>query len=233
MTRTRWIIFALACALLLGVLVVNSKKDDVDVSQLNPGTLITEGDATDHVYGNKNAKVVIYEYGDFQCPGCGGAHPQLKTIKEKYKDQIAFVFRNLPLTSIHPNALAAATVAGAAAQQGKFWEMHDKLYENQSAWENLSASQRGDVFVDYAQQLGLNVDQFKTDLTSRAVSNKISTDRALAAKVKAEATPTILIGDEKMPSDVINNLVQQDGKLLSERIEAAIKASGGTLPASE
>src|SRR6478672_343329 len=132
MTRSRWIIFVLICVVTLGGLVLLSKKDTVNVDKEDPTKAVSETASSigDHVYGNKAAKVVLIEYGDFQCPGCGGAFPQLKTIKETYKDQIAFIFRDFPLTTIHPNALAAATAAESAGLQGKFWEMHDMLYEN-------------------------------------------------------------------------------------------------------
>lgn len=232
MTRTRWIIFAIACTLLLGILVANSKKNDVNVSNLDPAKVINEGDSADHVFGNKDAKVILVEYGDFQCPGCGAAFTQLKSIKETYKDQMAFVFRNFPLTSIHPNALAAATAAGAADKQGKFWEMHDLLYQNQKAWENLSVSQRGDAFIGYAKQLSLNTDTFKQDMSSQSVSNKISSDRALGARVKVDSTPTLFLNGQKLSNDVITSVVQSDGKLLKDKIEAAIKAAGGTVPSS-
>jgi protein-disulfide isomerase len=230
MTRTRWIIFAIACVLLLGILVSSSKKNNVNVSKLDPEKILTEGDSADHVFGNKDAKVVLIEYGDFQCPGCGAAYPQLKTLSETYKDQVAFVFRNFPLTTIHPNALAAATAAGAAAKQGKFWEMHDLLYESQKSWENLSVAQRGDAFIGYAKQLGLNVDTFKQDMSSQSVANKISSDRSLGARVKVDSTPTLFLNGTKVQNDVITSVVQSDGKLLKEKIEAAIKATGGTLP---
>ena len=232
MTRARWIIFAAVCLVLLGFLVVSSKKDAVDVSKLNTSAVITEGDGTDHVFGNKNAKVVLIEYGDFQCPGCGGAYSKIKSIKETYKDQVAFVFRNMPLTTIHPNALAAASAAGAAARQGKFWEMHDKLYENQSSWENLSANQRNAAFEGYAKDLNLNVDQFKEDMTGSEVRAKIAVDRAIAAKVQVTSTPTFYIGSDKMADNIVTNVVQDDGKLLKEKLDAAIKSTGGTPPAA-
>lgn len=230
MTKARWIIFAAVCVLLLGFLVVNSKENDIDVSTIDQNAVIASGVATDNVFGNKNAKVVVIEYGDFQCPGCAGAFPNIKEIKQTYKDKIAFVFRHFPLTTIHPNALAASTSAEAAGKQGKFWEMHDKLYENQDAWENVSASQRGELFAEYARQIGLNVDTFKTDLSSKAVADKITADRALGARAKVSSTPTVIVNGETMSSEVITNLVQVDGKQITDKIDAALKEAGETLP---
>jgi protein-disulfide isomerase len=222
MTRTRWIIFGLICLLTLGGLVASSKKNSIDVSSTDPAKIIT-GANGDHVFGNADAKVILFEYGDFQCPGCGGAYPQLKTITEKYKDKIAFVFRNFPLTSIHPNALAAATVAEAAAQQGKYWEMHDKLYETQGSWTNVSASARGDVFLQYARDLGLNTDQFTKDLSGKTVADKIARDRALAGKLKVDSTPTIYINNEKASSAMISDLAQAKGDLLTKKLDENLK----------
>jgi protein-disulfide isomerase len=232
MSRTRWIIFAIACVLLLGILVANSKKNDVNVSNVDPAKIITSGDTADHVYGNKDSKVVLMEYGDFQCPGCGAAYPELKSIKEAYKDKIAFVFRNFPLTTLHPNALAAATTAGAAAKQGKFWEMHNLLYESQKSWENLTISDRGDAFIGYAKQLGLNVDTFKQDMSSQAVASKISSDRALGAKQNVNSTPSLFLNGKLVPNNIVTGVIQGDGKLLKAELDKAIQESGGTPPSA-
>jgi len=222
MTRTRWIIFGLICLLALAGIVVFNKKDSVDVSSTDPASVIT-GENGDHVYGKTDAKVILFEYGDFQCPGCGGAFAKIKTIKETYKDKIAFVFRNFPLTSIHPNALAAATAAEAASLQGKFWEMHDKLYESQDSWSAISAAERTNVFVQYATSLGLNAEQFKTDMSSKTVSDKIARDRALAGKLDVSSTPTLYVNDEKLNSDIISDVVQADGSLLIKKIDEKLK----------
>jgi protein-disulfide isomerase len=222
MTRTRWIIFALICLLGLAGLVVFSKKDDVNVKDTDASKIVTS-DNGDHVYGNKNAKVVLYEYGDFQCPACSGAFPNLKTIKEEYKDKIAFVFRNFPLTSIHPNALAASTAAEAAALQGKYWEMHDQLYANQQSWSNASAEARTDFFIQYASNLGLDVEKFKSDMSSKTVSEKISRDRALGNKLGADSTPTFYINGEKVAKDIVTDVVQQKGDLLRKKLDEKLK----------
>lgn len=227
MTRTRWIVFVAVCALVLGGLAFMSKKDSVDVGNTDATKIVASTDTAigDHAYGNKNAKVVLIEYGDFQCPGCGGAYPQLKTIKEKYKDDIAFVFRNFPLTSIHPNALAAAAVAEAAGLQGKFWEMHDKLYENQESWSSAATDQRDELFEGYAKEIGLNLDQFRTDRGSKKVSEKISRDQALGRKVKVDSTPSVYIGSTKISDEINTDLVQADGSKLMSELDTAIKQS--------
>lgn len=229
MTKTRWIIFAVICVLALGALIVFAKKDKINVDSIDPAQIIT-GTNGDHVFGNKDSKVVLFEYGDFQCPGCGGAYPQLKTITEKYKGQIAFVFRNMPLTTIHPNALAGATAAEAASLQGKYWEMHDKLYEMQDDWSGASTSARTDIFVGYARDLGLDADKFKSDMVSKTVSDKIARDRAIADKLNVDSTPTVYVGSEKMDSATITDLVQQKGDLLIKKLNDKLKAANVALP---
>ncbi len=91
------------------------------------------GNIADHEFGGADAKVTIIEYGDYQCPACGTAAPVMREVSHQYKDKgVSMIFRNFPLTTIHPNALAAASAAEAAGLQNKFWEMHDKLYATQS-----------------------------------------------------------------------------------------------------
>ena len=228
MTRSRWIIFALICIFTIGGLILLSKKDQVNVDNMDASKAMSETTTAigDQVYGDKSSKVVLIEYGDFQCPGCGGAFPQLKTIKETYKDKIAFIFRNFPLTTIHPNALAASTAAEAAGLQGKFWEMHDKLYENQNAWSSIDASKRTDAFVGYAQDIGLDIERFKTDLSDPKISAKISRDRAFGNKLKVDSTPTLYLGNERLSSQETTDLVQGSGEKLMDKIDAALKVAG-------
>lgn len=232
MSKSRWIIFGVVCVLVLGGLILLANKDKKDVSSIDPTQIIasTDTEIGDHVYGNKASTVVVFEYGDFQCPSCGGAFPQLKTIKETYKEQIAFVFRNFPLTSIHPNALSAATSAEAAGLQGKFWEMHDALYLNQNSWSSASTKDRNDIFASYAGSVGVNVDQYTKDLTSKKVADKIARDRAIGKKVGVDSTPTVFIGSDKMDSEVISNLVQGDGSKFTAEIDKRLKAANVALP---
>lgn len=228
MDRTLWIIFVLIGVLTLGGLVLLSRKDNVDVSGLNPAKAVSETTTAigDHVYGKKSSKVVLIEYGDFQCPSCGAAFPQLKTIRETYKDKIAFIFRNFPITTSRPNALAAAAAAEAAGLQGKFWEMHDKLYENQMAWSDNDARRRTDAFAGYAKDIGLDVARFKKDLSDPKVSAKISRDRAFGKKLAVDSTPALYLGSEKLTSEEVSDLGQAEGKKLMDKLDRTLKASG-------
>src|SRR5436190_16973129 len=111
----------------------------------------------DHTQGNNEAAIVLVEYGDYQCPHCGKAYPIVKRMQEKLGDQLKFVFRNFPLTKIHPEATIAAVATEAAALQGKYWEMHDIIFENQDQVDK-------DSLLDYARELGLDIRQFKKDI---------------------------------------------------------------------
>jgi protein-disulfide isomerase len=228
-SKKAWIIFAAVCIILLGGLVYISGKNKVDVSSVdfNKAQTASEqsGNIADHVFGKADSKVVLIEYGDFQCPGCGSAHPNIKEVTEKYKDQAAFIFRNFPLTTIHPNARAAAAAVEAAGLQGKYWEYHNMMFESQSQWNSLSAEQRGDFFNGYAQQLGLNLDTFKTDFASAKVSQKINFDIAVGKKAKVDATPSIFLNGKAIEQDVWS-----DKEKLNEAFVTALKENNIALP---
>jgi protein-disulfide isomerase len=232
-SKRAWIIFAAICAALLIGLVYISSKDRIDVSGVDTNAIQKAGEQSgnigDHVFGKPDSKVILIEYGDFQCPGCGSAHPIIKEVTEKYKDQIAFVFRNFPLSSIHPNARTASAVAEAAGLQGKYWDMHNKLYESQSAWQNLAADKRTDFFVEYAKELGLNIDTFKADLISPRINQKVNFDQALGKKLGVNATPTFYLNGKKADAitDAQGGIDQQK---LDKAIADALKEAGVELP---
>lgn len=139
--------------------------------------------------------VTVVEFGDYQCPACAAAHPALKQLAEQNGSDVTFVFRNYPLTQIHRNAVASAKAAEAADRQGKFWEMHNKIYENQKAWEN--SGEAAAVFAGYAQELGMNVDQFNSDVADQAIKDRIDADVADGNAVEVAATPTVFINGVK------------------------------------
>ena len=237
MNRTAWLVIISLCVFGLGAIVVLSKKDETDVSQLNAFSILGTDSKNkpeaigDHVYGNAKAKVVVYEYADFQCGGCAAANQQLPAVKERYKEKVAFVFRNFPLTNGHPNALAAATVAEAAGLQGKYWEMNNLLYSSQSEWSSLSAEQRTSAFEQYATQLGLNLDTFREDLKKSSIQEKIRTDRALGNKVSVTATPTLYINDQKVNDEITSKLINASTDEFTNALDTALKNAGETPPA--
>lgn len=216
------------CLGILGVIVFTNKSDNGSSYTGDATKIITEGAIGDHVYGSTAGKVTLIEFADFQCPGCESAYPTLKEIKEKYKDNLSFVFRNLPLTTIHPNALAAATAAEAAGRQDKFFEYHDLLYANQGAWKDAAVGDRTKTYESYAKKLGLDVEKFKSDLSSSEVTAKINRDRSTAGKLGVSSTPTLLLNGQKIPQDAIF-----DKEKLSQLIDDELRKAGVTLPAAQ
>ncbi len=185
--------------------------------------------ATNHVTGNLQSKVVLVEYGDYQCSACRSFYPVTKQIKEKYTDRIKFQFRNLALSSIHPNAFAGARAAEAADLQGKFWEMHDLLYENQdptarSGWV-ASKDPLNDFFVTYAKRLNLNVTKFKTDFASSKVNNRINADDSAFRATKEQlSTPTYFLNGKKVDnSKLLDSNSQPNLDAFSKVLDDALK----------
>ena len=145
---------------------------------------------------------MIEEYGDYQCPPCGLLYPELKKIEGEYGNQVQIVFHHFPLRTIHKNALAAAHAAEAARNQKKFWEMHDRLYRNQSAWVELEDPRP--IFVSYARELGLNVEQFRSDMESNQVDQRISADIQRGAALGVTGTPTVFLDTHLLRYEATN-----------------------------
>jgi protein-disulfide isomerase len=221
MTKKSWIIFSVLCIAILGGLIAISQGDKINVDNANLSAIQTaskdSGNIADHVSGNKTSKVILFEYGDYQCPGCESAYPVIKQVTDKYSKQLGFVFRNFPLTSIHPNALAAASASEAAGLQGKYWEMHDKLYTNQASWKDLTGVARTDYFVSLAESLGIDGKKFTTDLASTDVNRKISFDRALGQKANVTGTPTFYLNDKNVGDQYV-----KDGKIVAKGTDGAV-----------
>ena len=145
---------------------------------------------TDHFQGNKNATLELVEYGDYQCPYCGEAYPLIKNIQQELGENLKFIFRNFPLRKIHPDAVHAAIAAEAAALQGKFWEMHDLLFENQRRLNPNS-------LLRYADELDLNRKQFEKDLVDPELEKKVMDDFYSGMRSGVNATPSFFVNGEK------------------------------------
>ena len=204
MTKKTWILFTVICVAIIGGLIYMAKSNKLDVTDVDAWAIQTanekNGNIAEHTLGDMKSKVIVIEYGDYQCPGCATAQPVLKTVMEKYKDKVGFVFRNYPLTSIHPNALAAASAAESAGLQGKFWEMHDKLYENQNTWNRLNGTDRTNYFVSLANEIGIDSEKLRANLNtdSKAIRQKINYDRAIGQTLDLTGTPSIFVNGKKI-----------------------------------
>ncbi len=151
-----------------------------------------------HAVGPANAPVVLEEFGDFQCPPCAALHPELKKIESKYGSRVRVIFREFPIPN-HEHALAAARAAEAAGMQGKFWEMHGMIYENQTAWHKLFDVRP--VFEAYAARVGLDVERFKRDIGSSTVERRIYLDGKRAHALGVKGTPTLFLNGREVPFD--------------------------------
>jgi protein-disulfide isomerase len=146
--------------------------------------------------------VTLEEFGDYECPPCGALHPTLKKLKQEFGSSLNFVFRNLPLTTIHKNALAAAQAAEAARMQNRFWEMHDLLYENQDLWKDDINPKS--IFWKFADDLGLDTARFMRDMDDKQVKLRIEADQSAAAELGIDGTPTLLIDGRKLRPEATN-----------------------------
>ena len=214
------IVIVLLAAVAGGWMLLRSSKQSHNSNTPTPDpALEVQGAEPSHVRGNANAPVTLEEFGDFQCGACGAYYPELKKIEAEYGDKLKVVFRELPLVTVHQHALLAAQAAEAAGLQGKFWEMHDKLYENQATW--TTKSDLVPVFVDYAKQIGLNTDQFTKDLSGDKVDARITQDGKRAHSFGLFGTPTFFVNGQEAKDEnwkpeglrkMISNAVSAGGK---------------------
>jgi len=160
----------------------------------------------DHFKGTADATLSVVEYSDFQCPYCKNYQPVIDSLVSEFGNHIKLVYRAFPLRSIHPNAQIAAQAAESASLQGKFWEMHDKLFENQEAWSKQSSSDAKTSFESYAKELGLDLEKYKDDFGSSAVKNAIDDSYQSGMDSGVQGTPTIFVDNVKVADSSLENL---------------------------
>jgi protein-disulfide isomerase len=183
---------------------------------------IASGETSNNFYGAEEGIVTLTEYGDFQCPACAGFFPVVTQVKEQLKDQLRFEFKHFPLVQIHQNATAAHRAAQAAANQGKFWEMHDLLYQRQQSWSQVTSP--ASIFEDYAREIGLDMDQYSSEVSSSTVLGVINADIALAKEKNVASTPTFFL-DGKQIED-LNAISTAEG--FAQLIQDAIDEKQGS-----
>lgn len=210
MNKTFWAVIAIIVIVFGGIVIMDKNKDKAaDTGGAKP---------TNHIIGEGKSGVKLVEYGDFECPFCGQYYPLVEQVKEKYKDQIFFQFRNLPLVTAHRNAFAAARAAEAADKQGKFWDMYNLLFQNQTTWSQLEDASA--QFEQYAVQLGLDATKFKTDAASSQTNAVINADIAEFKKTKERmSTPTFFLDGKKISPKSVDEF----SKLIDEAIAAKNK----------
>lgn len=205
MNKNFLLIMGITVAAMIGLfLIFGGKESSKTTFEGDPFTIAEN----ENEIGPVDAKVTIIEYGDFECPACLQSFPFVSQFKEEYKDRVRFVFRHFPLSQLnpqlHPNAFIAHRAAQAAANQGKFWEMHDQLYQSQNQWartsSNLDVAAAGKLFETFAEQLELNMDQYRTDVSSEATNDFIKLQLASGSELDVTGTPSFFINGEKIDS---------------------------------
>jgi len=151
---------------------------------------------SDQVKGSTEASITIVEYSDFQCPACAAYYPIVKQLTSEYGDRVKFVYRHFPLSQIHANAERAAHAAEAAGIQGKFWEMHDMLFENQKVW--AESSNPDELFIGYAVSLGIDQGVFEKALDSKEVKEKVTKDYLSGMRARINGTPTFFLNSKQI-----------------------------------
>lgn len=207
MSKRFLIILAVLFVGFIGIVVFSRGDDSANQNGDTAG-------GSNHVQGANTEGVTLVEYGDFQCPACRSYFPVLQQVKDKYGDQIAFQFKHFPLVQIHQNAMVAHRAAEAAGQQGKFWEMHDLLYQRQNAW--AESSNPTSIMEDYAAELGINVDQFKEAFSSELVNDIIQADIRDGQALGITSTPSFAINGQKI--DNPPNDLEGFSQLIDEQI---------------
>jgi protein-disulfide isomerase len=140
----------------------------------------------DHVWGPTNAPTTLVEYGDYECPYCGAAQPVVKELQRRIGDRLRYVYRHFPLTAVHPHAEHAAEGAESAGGQGKFWAMHDLLFDHQDALEDAD-------LLEYATQIGLSEARFARDMIEHRYASKVREDFLSGARSGVNGTPTFFV----------------------------------------
>src|SRR5829696_127228 len=164
--------------------------------------------------GMATARVTVEEFSDFQCPACGALEPGLRRVMKDYEDRVRFTFRNYPL-QMHKYAFLASRAAEAAGAQGKFWEMHDMIYDNQKEWSDSMEPRV--QFDSYATRLGLDVQRFKADMERQDLADRIKADLSRGNSLGVKGTPTVYLnGRELVPGQLITE------EILRREIEAGL-----------
>lgn len=204
MTKEIKIVIGIAVVVIAGGILLFKQQPSNEAfdAAADAGVLVRE---TSHATTTGDAKVTVVEFGDYECPACAAAEPAFEQLRQEYQgDQnVKFVFRNFPLPQ-HQKALASAAAAEAAGDQGKFWEMHDKLYQNQQAW--TGAGDHVALFTQYAKDIGLDTAVFTQAWQQNGHAGEIKADQQDGETLGVNSTPTFFINGKKTNGYSYNEL---------------------------
>jgi protein-disulfide isomerase len=190
------VVIIIAVAVAAGAAVYLSRQPDEPASTASATPARAEIKGGGHFRGPENAALTLVEFGDYQCPSCGAFHPLVKEVLNRYPQQVRLEFHHFPLISVHPNTMLASQAVEAAADQGKFWEMHDAVFEHQMEWAGSPNPEP--VFITLATGLGLDINKFMQALRSPEIQQRILKDVERGQNAKVEATPTFFINGEQI-----------------------------------
>jgi protein-disulfide isomerase len=208
------VVIATLVLLLGGIFLFTKNSGNPNQATVNSSLLMPQNavETSGIVNGNylpatPSATVTLVEFGDYECPACGAYHPLVKQALTDLAGKFNFVFRNFPLTQ-HANAPISSYAVEAAALQGKFWQMHDKIYETQNDWSNSTDARS--IFIGYAKDLGLDVTKFTSDIDSAAVKNKVQSDLNDGLTIGINQTPTFYLNGQMLNLTGSANEIEQD-----------------------
>jgi len=225
MDKRFWLVLSAVIIGLVAIFMLGGGKANDAAADFSGDASQVQDD--DHIVNPQASRdVVLIEYGDFECLGCGALYPVLKQVESEFAGQVTFIFRHFPLTSIHRNAFAAHRAAEAAARQGQFFAMHDLLYENQETWNGPSSADPGGVsietattiFEQFAQQINLDLERFKTDFASEDVASAINKFVDSGQQLNLSSTPSLLLNGQPIQTP---GSVEQLRQVLQEAVDAA------------
>jgi protein-disulfide isomerase len=204
-TKILGTIFVL-CLIIMGGAVFLLSRNQAPAQQTDQGTIYQIDYSKGVKTGPDDAKVKLVEFGDFQCPACAAAEPVLRTIRQQHASDVQIIFRHFPL-SIHLNARPAANAAAQAATEGKFWQMHDKLYDTQQQWQGLSDPQ--DFFAGLAKEVGVDENKVKEAVKNASYNDLIQSDLTEGGSLGVNSTPTFYLNGRKLEIASFDQLVQE------------------------
>ncbi len=226
MFKDKWLVIGIIATLVLivgGVFLMtrgNAGTSQTAGKEISSDILVPNGvsetsgiENENYISATSSAKVTLVEFGDYECPACVEYNSLVKRLLTDFSGRINYVFRNFPLTQ-HKNAMISSQAAEAAGLQGKFWQMHNKLFESVSEWSTSSDARS--IFVGYAQALGLDVDKFKTDVESPAVKERVQRDTNDGNLIKLSETPTFYLNGLKI-NDLTGNY-EDFKKIVSDQL---------------
>ncbi len=202
-----WIILAVIAVSFFGL---------VGYSKLTAPPEVTSN-GSNNVFGKLDSPVTLTEFVDFQCEACYAFYPTVKEVKEKYKDRVKFQVKYFPISNSHQFARVAAANAESAAQQGKFWEMHNKIFEGQKIWEQAQNPQQ--YFDQYAKDIGLDLEKLKNDIKDPKTTATINADLDEVKRLGGNGTPTFTLNGKKIENP--ENTAEAFSKLLDDALAKA------------